>query len=123
MFSVTRLFRSIRYALRGLDYAVRHERNFQLEIFLACVAGVSAIVFRISRTEWLVVIFLIFWVLSFELANTAVERIINVLKPTLHPYARVIKDIMAGAVLMAAIAAAVIGFAIFFPRVLSVIMG
>lgn len=118
MLSLRRLLRSFRHALQGVDYSVRHERNFQFELFASVIVMAVAWWVGIHRAEWIIVFFLIFWVLSAELMNTAVERIINVLKPTLHPYARVIKDVMAAAVLMSALAAAVIGLTIFLPYLL-----
>lgn len=118
MFSLRRFLRSLKHALAGLDYVLRHERNFQVEILVAFLVGVAGLVLNVDRVEWIIVVFIVFWVLALELANTAVERIINVLKPTLHPYARVIKDVMAASVLMSAIAATLIGMAIFLPYIL-----
>jgi diacylglycerol kinase len=54
-------------------------------------------------------------VLSLELANTAAERIMDILKPRVHPYARVVKDAMAGAVLIASVGAVFIGICILLP--------
>jgi len=66
--------------------------------------------------EWLFVLFACFWVMAFELMNTAVERVVNVLKPSPHPYARVIKDVMAASVLLSALGAGVIGVIVFLPH-------
>ena len=54
-------------------------------------------------------------VLSMELANTAIERMTDILKPRVHPYARVVKDTMAGAVLIVSVTALVVGVVIFLP--------
>lgn len=112
-----RFARSFSYAVKGILFAVRTERNFQIEI----VAGASAIMltlfFPLSGMERSLIILSIALVLTLELANTALERIIDILKPRVHPYARVIKDVMAGAVLLASFASLAIGLAIFVPYV------
>lgn len=112
-----RFARSFSYAVKGILFAVRTERNFQIEI----VAGASAIMltlfFPLSGMERSLIILSIALVLTLELANTALERIIDILKPRVHPYARVIKDVMAGAVLLASFASLAIGIAIFVPYV------
>jgi diacylglycerol kinase len=58
-------------------------------------------------------------VLALELANTALERVMDILKPRVHPYARVIKDMMAGAVLLTSLAAIAIAIVIFLPYTLA----
>ncbi len=58
-------------------------------------------------------------VLGMELANTALERVIDMLKPRVHPYARVVKDVMAGAVLLVCFIAFLIGVLIFLPHLLA----
>ena len=59
----------------------------------------------------------IFAVLAVELINTILERVVDILKPRVHPYAQLIKDVMAAAVLIASIGAVVIGTIIFYPYI------
>jgi undecaprenol kinase len=73
------------------------------------------IILPLSGLERAVLILTIALVLSLELANTAAERVMDILKPRVHPYARVVKDAMAGAVLIAACAAVCIGMCILLP--------
>ncbi|MEI8103815.1 MAG: diacylglycerol kinase family protein [Candidatus Moraniibacteriota bacterium] len=108
-----RLGKSVYHALRGLRYVLRHERNFQIEIFVTEAVILLGVWLHLTRTEWIIIIFACFWVLAFELMNTAVERVVNVLKPSPHPYARVIKDVMAGAVFLSAVGAMIIGAILF----------
>jgi diacylglycerol kinase len=118
MFHFKRLLRSIRHAVRGLDYVIRHEKNFQLELVMAILVVVAGLFFHVHRGEWMILAILCFSVLAFELMNTAVERVVNVLKPSPHPYARVIKDVMAAGVFIFSVGALVIGAVIFLPHII-----
>ncbi|MEK9151539.1 MAG: diacylglycerol kinase [Patescibacteria group bacterium] len=114
---MSRFARSFSYAVRGILFAVRNEKNFQIEIIVGVSAIVLTLFFPLSGMERSLIILSIALVLTLELANTALERIIDILKPRVHPYARVIKDVMAGAVLLASLASAAIGIAIFLPYI------
>ncbi len=110
-------FRSFRHALRGLRYAFQHEHNFQIEVIFAFLILILALAFNISPMEQSFLVVIICIVLALELLNTAVERLVDMTKPRVHPYAKVVKDIMAGAVLVSSFFALLIGFIIFFPRI------
>ncbi|MGK2849136.1 MAG: diacylglycerol kinase [Minisyncoccota bacterium] len=112
-----RYFRSFGYAWKGIAFTFKHERNFQLEIFISIGVVFFALLFPLSGTERALIILAIALVLALELANTALERVMDILKPRVHPYARVIKDTMAGAVLLATIGALTIGITLFAPYV------
>ena len=73
--------------------------------------------FEISHTDWILLIFAAGMVLAAEAFNTAIEIDIDLTSPEFHPYARDTKDVAAGAVLITAIAAAIIGIIIFAPYV------
>ena len=109
--------KSARHAVSGFRYAFRHERNFRIECFVAMGVIVLSVLFPLATWERVFLLFMIGWVLGAELINTIVERIVDMLKPRLHPYARVIKDIMASAVLLSSIIAFIIGVLIFSPHV------
>ena len=72
-------------------------------------------IFDIRGVEKVALFLVIFSVLAMEIINTIFERVVDILKPRVHPYAQLIKDIMAAAVLIASIGAIVIGFIIFYP--------
>ena len=108
---------SLKCAIRGLKYVLRNERNFRIELIVAIFVIFSAIIFRIKNWEFIVVIFLITWVLVTELMNTVVERVVDILEPRVHPFARLIKDIMAGVVLTSAIMSFLVGLFIFLPYI------
>lgn len=113
--------KSLKAALRGVRYAFRHERNFRIEVYIALLVILAMIVLQVSGWHVVILAVMISWVLAMELVNTATERIVDILKPRIHPYARVIKDLMAAAVLLSTCGAATIGLIILFPYVIEFI--
>lgn len=109
--------KSLKHAYRGLAYALRNEKNFQNEVVFALIVIFSMFYFGVTRAEMVVLILVIMGVLLAELVNTVMERVVDILKPRVHPYARLIKDLMAAAVLLTSILALIIGVIIFYPYV------
>lgn len=112
-----RWMRSAYHAVRGLRYAFLAERNFQLELIAAIFVFVLMYLVKVEYIEKLFLVMMVMWVLVLELLNTAVERIMDLLKPRVHPYVRVVKDTMAAAVLVSAVGAATIGMIIFLNHI------
>jgi len=115
MIRVSRLFKSFGYALKGLIKTMREEQNLRIQAVLSLLAFGLGAYFKISRLEWGAIIIVICLVLFAEIANSAVERITDVLKPRINSYVKEIKDIMAAAVLLASMAAAAVGLLVFWP--------
>jgi undecaprenol kinase len=84
--------KSFLHALRGLKYVISHEKNFQNELVMGIIVVAAMIFFRVTRAEMIVLFLVIAGVLVMELFNTVVERVVDILKPRIHPYARLIKD-------------------------------
>lgn len=116
---MSRFSRSLSYAFKGIFFALRHEKNFQTEIIVSFFVIGGMFFFPLSGMERSLIVLSMALVLTLELANTALERVMDILKPRVHPYARVIKDVMAGAVLLATLASIAIGLVIFSPYVFS----
>jgi diacylglycerol kinase len=112
-----KLFKSFRYAFRGLKYVLRNEQNFQLEILGGVFVVVLMYLFPTRSLEKIALFIVIFAVLVIELINTIFERVVDMLKPRVHPYAQVVKDIMAAAVLLSSIGAVIVGVGIFYPYI------
>lgn len=110
-----KFFRSFRHASAGIAYAVREERNFHVELALAIAIAFCAWYFPLSSQERAILALACGLVLSLELVNTSFERMLDMTKPRVHPYVRVIKDLVAGSVLIASIGAAIAGLFIFLP--------
>ena len=117
MTRIKEFFKSFSHAFRGLKYAIRNEKNFQNELAVAIIAIGFMFYFHVTRLEMIVITTMIMAVLIMEMLNTIIERIIDILKPGVHPYARLIKDLMAASVLLTSILALIIGLAIFIPHI------
>ena len=110
--------KSLKYALRGLLYVIRNERNFRIELIIASLVIIGAIILGLKSWEFIIVLLMISWVLVAELINTALERVVDILEPKVHPFARLIKDVMAAAVLFSSMMALIIGLVIFAPYII-----
>lgn len=106
-------FESIGYGLAGIWYVLRTQRNAWIHS-LATVAAISlGIWLRLSRADWALLVIAISIVWLAELMNTALEALIDLVSPEIHPLAKVAKDVSAGAVLLTSISAFVLGLLIF----------
>lgn len=110
--------KSFRYALQGLLSAVRSERNMRIHIAAAILVIAAGIFFKVSQTEWMILLLCIGFVIAMELMNTALEHVCNAAVPQFHPFIRHAKDMAAAAVLMAAVASAITGSIIFIPKII-----
>jgi len=109
--------RSFHFAFQGIGYALRTQRNARVHAVVACLVIVAGIYFRVTAVEWAILALTIGTVFSAEMINTVAELAVDLLTEHYHPMAKVAKDVGAGAVLVAAIAAIGVGLAIFGPRV------
>lgn len=110
-----KFIRSFGYAVEGILTGVR-EQNLRFHLFAMVVVIVAAILTKLSVIEWIVVIILFALVIGTELINTAIERVVDLASPEIHPLAKQAKDIAAGAVLVFACASVIIGLLIFLPK-------
>ncbi|UOR12277.1 diacylglycerol kinase family protein [Halobacillus amylolyticus] len=113
-----RKFIGLRFAKNGLKEIFLTERNFRIHLFIAGLACLMGVWLPISWIEWAVLITIIALVLTLEVINSSIERVIDYLAPEQHPSARIIKDMAAAAVLIAAIASILIGMCIFLPKLM-----
>jgi len=112
-----KLLRSFSYAFNGLKICFISETNFRIHILLTAVVIVLGFVFKISAAEWLTVILCIAFVTVMEMMNTAIEKLCDMVHKETHPAIKKVKDIAAGAVLLAAISSVVIAANIFLPKI------
>jgi diacylglycerol kinase len=99
------------------QYLFFHQHNAWIHLVAAAVAVFLGFFLKITVTEWLFVVAAIGFVLSAEAFNTAIEQLVDRVSPEKNPEAGRIKDIGAGAVLLAAATALVIGLVIFLPKI------
>jgi len=107
--------KSLICACRGFRYIVKNERNFRIELAIAFLVIFLIFIFKVKNWESVILVLVIMWVIVAELINTVLERVVDILKPRIHPYARLIKDMMAAVVLVSSLAAIIIGIIIFLP--------
>jgi len=110
------LAESFNAAIEGFIYVVKTQRNMRLHFLIAAAVLVISIYLHFSAIEILLICAAIAFVLVAEMINTAMEHLVDLLTETFHPAARVIKDVFAGAVLIATINAIVVGYLIFQNR-------
>lgn len=107
---------SFKYALGGIYFLFKDQPNAWIHLVAAAGVIVAGYLFHLSAAEWIFITFAIGFVFCAELINSAIESLVDKVSPEQHPIAGKIKDLAAGAVLVAAITAAVIGLAIFVPK-------
>ncbi len=112
------LARAFKNAGAGIVYAVRTQRNVRVDLCFAAVAIVLAIVLDIALDQWALVILCIGIVLAFEVMNTAVEAVVDLVSPHYHILAKRAKDCAAGAVYLCAIASVFVAAFVYLPPIL-----
>lgn len=108
--------KSIGFAFKGAFKLITTEHSVMVQFTIALLLIIAGFVFEISREEWMMQILAFGLVLGIESLNTAVEKIADFIHPEFHNKIGFIKDIAAGAVLFAALAAIAIGLLIYVPK-------
>ena len=111
--------KSFGYAFKGIASLLKKEHNAWIHCLAIVVVTTLGLYFHITPTEWCIVLLCFGMVLAAEGFNTAIERLVDLVSPERHPVAGDVKDVAAGAVLICAIAAAIIGCIIFLPYLLN----
>lgn len=117
MIKIKRLFSSFHYAFKGLFKTIKEEQNLQIQTFFLLVVIILGFLLNIAKIEWCILLIVGFVVILMEIANSAIERVTDVLKPRINTYVKEIKDIMAAAVMMSSILAVVVGIIIIWPYI------
>lgn len=118
-FSISRFRKSLCYAWAGLKTALRSEQNLCFHLIATVATMILSFVVSLSRVEFALIIICIGLVLVAELVNTAIEKLCDKIAPSLDEQIKLIKDLSAAAVLLAAITAFICGLIIFLPRIFS----
>jgi diacylglycerol kinase len=112
-FSIVRRARSFAHAGRGICVFLKTAHNAWIQIAILIIATALGIYLGITRTEWMMLVFAAGFVLAAEAFNSAIEIDIDLTSPEQHPSARDTKDVAAGAVLISACTAVIVGILIF----------
>lgn len=110
-----------KHALHGLGHVYANERSFRLQCLATVVVLSAGLVVHLETWEFVLVILLCCSVLTLEVLNSAVEVVLDILKPRLSAQVGVAKDIMAGAVFLASVCSAIVGVLLFTPHILELI--
>jgi diacylglycerol kinase len=119
--SLGRTLRSFGFAGAGLSYLVRTQPNFRVHLAAAVSVVGTALAVGASAVELAILVLAIGLVMVGEAFNTALEAVVDLTSPAIHPLARIAKDVAAAGVLIAAMLAAVTGLAILGPRLLALL--
>lgn len=112
----TKLTFSFKYAFEGIISTIKEERNMFIHFLISIIVVIAGIYVRLSLNEWLICLLLFALVFSLELINTAIENTVDLVTTKKNKKAKLAKDAAAGAVLIAAIFASIIGIIIFLPK-------
>lgn len=107
--------RSFKYAFSGIAKVFLSERNFRFHTLAALLVISCGFIFNLSTVEWLFVITAIGMVIVAEAFNSAIEKLVDLVSPEKNSKAGWVKDVAAGATLLATIVAIVIGLLVFVP--------
>lgn len=110
--------RSFRYAGKGIVALFRYENNARIHLIAALLVLAAGLFFRVSLSEWGLLITQIVLVWVAEAFNTALEKLCDLVSPNYHPLVKSVKDLAAGGVLLVAMGAALVGALIFLPKII-----
>ena len=109
---------SFKYAFSGIYYVFITSRNFRIQLIFALLSLIAGVSLQINKSNYLILIATIMSVLIFEMLNTSIEFIVDlVVKKEFSRLAKISKDTAAGAVLLASINSVIIALYIFFPKI------
>lgn len=108
-----RFYKNFRYAFSGLKNVFATEKSFRLHTLIAVVVVVYAWYKDIEKIYWVVILMIIALVMALEVFNSAIERLVDMLAPRTHNFAKEIKDLLAAMVLLVSFFAAAIGLIVF----------
>lgn len=107
------LLESFNFAFEGIIHVMRNERNLRIHFALALGVIIAAVAFDVTRIELVALLLAISFVLIAEMLNSALEAVVDLVTPSVEPFAKIAKDVAAGAVLIATINSVAIGYLVF----------
>lgn len=117
--NIKKLARSFGYAIDGLRLAVVLDQNVRFHLITGVLVLLAAIILQAPKLDLMFVVFAIFFVIICEMINTAIEEMTNLIKIEHSREARIAKDVAAGAVLLSAVFAIVVGILVLLPRLIA----
>lgn len=112
-----KIINSFKYAIQGILTSFKTERNMKIHTCIMILVIIVGILFKINKYEWIICVICFAIVIGGELFNTAIETVVDMVMPYKNEKAKIAKDVSAGAVLVLAMGAAIVGFIIFMPKI------
>mgnify|MGYP005811812291 FL=1 len=116
---IKRFINSFHYSWDGIKYAFKYEQSMFIHVLMTLLVVVCGIVLELNFQEWLLCIILIGLVIATELINTAIEAVVDLACPEIHPLAKTAKDTAAAAVFVFALTALLCGLFLFVPKIIA----
>lgn len=113
----TKFSDAFKHAASGILSAVQGERNIRAQFALIIIALILGIVFKLSKTDIVLVVLAMFFIVFAEMINTAIEAVVDLHTDQFHPKAKIAKDVAAGAVVLSVLNSIVIAYFVFFDKV------
>ena len=118
MIDFKKLAKSFKYALKGINYALNNDQNLVIHFIVACLVIVVSLLLKVSPYEMGILGVTILVVISSEMINSAIEKMVDLITKEHRAEAQIAKDVSAGMVLLAAIGSSIIGILIFVPHII-----
>jgi diacylglycerol kinase (ATP) len=109
---------SFRYAFAGIWYTLKTQRNAQIHLGITMTIVILGLTLKLTRTEWAILMLTTGFVWATEMLNTVAEAAMDYATTDFNPQVKIVKDVAAGAVLIAAITAVIVGLLILGPPLL-----
>jgi len=116
-------YASLRNAASGVVYALASQRNMKIHLLASLMVIAAGLFFGLNRIEWTLIILTITVVWATEILNTSLEELVDIISPQYDIRAGRVKNLSAGAVLVAALGAVLVGIMVFGPRILNWLEG
>ena len=114
---------SIKNCLEGINFVITNESNFKKEIAIGIIALLLSYILKISRIEFIIILIMIALVLTSEIINTSIEKVVDLYTKDYNNLAKIAKDVSAGSVLVMSIFSLLVGIIIFLPKIINVLGG
>src|ERR1039458_3288030 len=118
MIDFKKFAKSFKFALKGINYALNNDQNLVIHFIVACLVIVASLLLKVSPYEMGILGVTILVVISSEMINSAIEKMVDLITKEHRAEAQIAKDVSAGMVLLAAIGSTIIGILIFVPHLI-----
>ncbi len=120
---ISRVVQKFMYAIIGIWITIKEEKSLWSHLVISLLIITLGVAVRINTTQWIILILTISMVMGFEVINTAMEALVDMISFRFNLKVKKVKDIAAGATLVVSIAALIIGLILFIPELIELVDG